>query len=1144
MEPRSVVFIRCDQSRGRSLFFKRYWRHNIYISTVPELISDPTDTSRKHNVIFKGASIPHLNEVLIARFALAPVFNAYIRDITVLELQIDQGTFTSKSSVLAFPNVLISQQEGDIALSCDCQSEPGRLCEHQALVLNAIIKRDEFRAFFDRELRFSRIRKIAADYGLDNESDPDAHFTVIFQHNQLLIQPRNRSLLAVTKESIGQLRSALIPAAEKIKDKQHVIVVIRQHRYYKYLNIELYTAALTIEGQPKNPLRLISPLEFVWETEDHEQLKFYTGVQKFQNRLDSKMTDADLTALKAIVKNPLGYHFYFLDGEKVIATTIRPVNIHNLQADLTLQVDQSGDFYELTLLHSLPPENRQPRFTYFVGSEDQLYLPPNLPALQLIALFAGKESIAVHVSKYKEFKAQLLNPLEDRLAINYRYVAHASPQQRQKQGFNQPLERIIYLSDFGAHVMLIPVMRYGEVEIAIRSKRQIYAEDSKGKAFLVERDEAAELDFTALLLKQHAYFDEQLENDLQYFYLNKKRFLDEDWFLRVFEEWRQQQITILGFNELEGNKLNPHKVKITINVLSGINWFNALVDVRFGRKRAALKQIYRAVKNKTKYVQLDDGTQGIMPADWLSKFEAYFNAGEIAGEGSLHIPKVNYTMINELFDGQQMDEQVKAELSVYKQSLAGEIQEVVIPEDLTGELRPYQHQGLSWLNHLDDLNFGGCLADDMGLGKSIQIIAFILLLRKKVSRNTNLLVVPTSLIFNWEHEIRKFAPSIRVLTIYGNERSRGIADFDHYEVILTSYGTLLADIGFLKDYPFNYVFLDESQQIKNPESQRYKAARLLQARNRIVITGTPIENNTFDLYGQLSFACPGLLGSKQYFKAIYSSPIDKFKSSKRAAELQQKVAPFILRRTKQQVAAELPEKTEMILYCKMGEEQRNIYEAYEKEFRDYISALNGDVLKKSSMHVLKGLTRLRQICNSALLIKGDKLPGQASAKLEILLQQLEEKSPQHKILVFSQFVGMLDLIQKELVGRSIGFSRLTGQTRNRERVVEEFQTQADKRVFLISLKAGGTGLNLTEADYVYLIDPWWNPAVENQAIDRSHRIGQDKPVIAIRLITPGTVEEKIQLLQDDKKILAGQLIPTEAGQLSSFSKADLLNLLS
>jgi superfamily II DNA or RNA helicase len=1103
---------------------------------VPQLISDPNDVSRNHNLVFKDVSISSLNEVLIARYASAPVFNADIRDITVLELEVDKGIFTNKRSVLAFPDVVISQQEDQIILSCDCQSETGRLCEHQALVLNAIIKRDDFRTFFDRELRSSKIRKMAADYGLDKETDLDAHFSVEYKNRQLFIQPRNNSLLAVTKESIEHLRATLIPAAEKIEDTQHVIVLIRQHRYYKYLNIELYTTGLTLDGKPKNPLRLISPLEFVWETEDHEQLKFFTGVQKFQNRLDSKMTEADVIALKAIVKNPLGYEFYFLDGDNVTAATVRPVSVNDLHADITLQVAQVGDFYELTLLHKLPFNNWQPRFTYFLSSEDQLYLPPNLPTLQLIALFAGKQSISVHVSKYNEFKAQLLNLLEDRLAINYRYIPLASPQQRQKQGFNEPAERIIYLSDFGAHVMLIPVMRYGEVEIAIRSKRQIYTEDSKGKAFLVERDKEGELAFTALLLKQHAYFEEQLENDLHYFYLHKKRFLQEDWFLQVFEDWQQQHITILGFNELEGNKLNPHKVKITINVLSGINWFNALVDVRFGRKRAALKQIYRAVKNKTKYVQLDGGTHGIIPADWLSKFEKYFNAGEIAGEGSLHIPKINYNTINELFDVQQLDEQVKTELNVYEKSLSGPIPEAAIPEDLCGELRPYQHEGLNWLNRLDDLNFGGCLADDMGLGKSIQIIAFILLLRKKVHQNTNLLVVPTSLIFNWEQEIEKFAPSIRVLTIYGNERNRSITDFDHYEVILTSYGTLLADIGFLKDYAFNYVFLDESQQIKNPESQRYKAVRLLQARNRIVIT--------FYLYGQLSFACPGLLGSKQYFKAVYSSPIDKFKSSKRAAELQQKVAPFILRRTKQQVAAELPEKTEMILYCRMGEEQRKIYDVYETEFRDYISALDGDVLKKSSMHVLKGLTQLRQICNSPLLIKGDKLPGQASAKLETLLLQLEEKSPQHKILVFSQFVGMLDLIQKELVSRSIGFSRLTGQTRNREQVVEGFQTQADKRVFLISLKAGGTGLNLTEADYVYLIDPWWNPAVENQAIDRSHRIGQNKPVIAIRLISPSTVEEKIQLLQDDKKIVAGQLIPTEASQLSSFSKTDLLSLLS
>jgi len=663
---------------------------------------------------------------------------------------------------------------------------------------------------------------------------------------------------------------------------------------------------------------------------------------------------------------------------------------------------------------------------------------------------------------------------------------------------------------------------------------------------LVKRNDVEEAAFKALLIAQHPYFEEQLTDDLHYFYLHKKRFLDEDWFLNVFDEWRREGITILGFNELEGNKLNPDKVKITIKVLSGLNWFNTVVNAKFGKKKATLKQIYRAVKNKTKYVQLDDGTMGILPVEWIEKFGDYFNSGEIADADTLQIPKVNFLTVEELFDEAMLDEKVKQEISIYHKKLAGfeSIKAVDLPAEFNGVLRPYQQQGLNWLNFLDDFNFGGCLADDMGLGKTVQVICFILSQRKKVKQNTNLVVVPTSLIYNWQQEIAKFAPSIKMKTIYGADRIKNNTDFDHYEVILTSYGTLLADIVFLKDHVFNYVFLDESQQIKNPESQRYKAVRLLNSRNKIVLTGTPIENNTFDIYGQLSFACPGLLGSKQFFKQLYSTPIDQFKSSKRAIELQEKIKPFILRRTKQQVAADLPEKTEMVVYCEMKAEQRAIYDAYEKEFREYISATTGDDLKKTPMNVLKGITRLRQVCDSPMLIKGEKMPGNASAKIDTLIEQIEGKKQQHKILVFSQFVAMLDLVKAELKNRNIGFTYLTGQTRNRQAVIEEFQNNAEIRVFLISLKAGGVGLNLTQADYVYLLDPWWNPAVENQAIDRCHRIGQDKNIVAVRLICPDTVEEKIMILQDSKRGLANDLIKTDASFLNSLSKTDLLGLVS
>ncbi|MGF7072943.1 DEAD/DEAH box helicase [Mucilaginibacter sp. 3215] len=1116
-----------------------------------------------HNIIIKGATITDFSESVIAAHAAVSIYfdKQSYRQILAKHLEINHGAFTNQSGTVAFPEVIITSHEGQLALSCGCHATGNKLCEHQAQVLSAITQRDEFRVFFDDELRHTKLKKAAVDYGLEEAPDLDKFFEVRSLSKNFEIVPRSAALTAITKESLANLQSVIVndvsePVEHPGEDTDKTTcIVLKQHKYYKYLFTELYTAQSTKDGKIKNPLVPIAPLDLIWETNDAQQLKFFTGVHKFQNHINTQITAADIAALKAIVKNPLAYSFYAHDNtisDKVTAGSINPVLVKNLKSDIELKVNTWDDFYEISgilnidgLLYNV--KDLDIRYTYFIGIGNALYLIESLQVLNIIDLLKKKQGrLQVHKSKFAELKSHLLNKLESKLRIDYTYIKPATREQIIKEGFDQPAEKIIYLSDFGAHVMIIPVLRYGEAEIPIRTQKQIYGTDEKGNQFLVKRRDDEEIAFAALLVKQHPYFNEQLDNGLDYFYLHKRHFLDEEWFLNVFDEWHNHNIEILGFNELEGNKLNPHKVKITINVVSGINWFNTVIDLKFGKKRASLKQVHQAVKNKSKYVRLDDGTRGILPTEWIEKFTDYFNSGEIADDDTLHTSKSNYTAIQQYYDEEMLDEEVRNELAIYSKKLTGTetIDEVPVPPGLNGTLRAYQRQGLNWLNFLDNLNFGGCLADDMGLGKSIQIIAFVLLQRSKTENNTNLIVVPTSLLFNWQQEVQKFAPSISIHTIYSAERLKHTKHLHQYEIVLTSYGTLLSDINFLKDFNFNYIFLDESQNIKNPESQRYKAVRLLKSRNKITITGTPIENNTFDLYGQLSFACPGLLGSKQYFKDIYTVPIDKFKGSKRAAELREKVRPFILRRTKQQVATELPEKTEMVLYCEMKQEQRHIYDSYEKEFREYISATTNEELKKSPMNVLKGLNKLRQICDSPMLIKGEKMPGDASAKLETLIEEIENKKHQHKILIFSQFVSMLDLIRKELISREIRFSYLTGQTRKREQVVNEFQNDPGIRVFLISLKAGGTGLNLTEADYVYLVDPWWNPAVENQAIDRCHRIGQDKKIVAVRLICPGTIEEKIMVMQQSKKDIANNLIKPDSAVTSSLSKDDLLDLLN
>lgn len=1011
----------------------------------------------------------------------------------------------------------------------------------------------------DKERYRQQLTKAAAAYGLEHERDPDRYFEVHYEEGEPVFTPALPGMVDVNgaaMESLAQdlLQLELETAAPDADGSESRLVVIRRHKYYRYLQTELYRAGRTKDGRLKNPLTPVQPLDQVWMGNDSGHVGFFTALAMFQRHRDGKRTTAELTALKSLVQNEPGYAFYLHDesvAEKVSANTLQPVTLATPGKGVKLVVNPKGPFYEISGYISLkgkdcPLHTLKVTFTYFLLLDDTLYLPDNLHVLAAADLFAGKRStLLVHAGKYRTFKQQFLDKLDHAVLVDYTYLKPGSRQQLKEGGFSEPPEKLIYLSDFGPHVMIIPVLRYGDAEVAIRTRKQVQGVDSKGKEFAVPRNELLEDGFIGLLLKQHPYFQEQLDNQLYYFYLHKHHFLNEDWFLPVLEAWREAGVTVMGFNELSGNKLNAHRVQVDIKVISGLNWFNVTHTVRFGRTKARLKQIQAALRNKRKYVQLDDGTVGILPVEWIEKFSRYFTAGEVTDDETVRLAKTNFDILEELYGQYMQDDEIRAEIQQYRCRLgdATVMPDVPVPAGLRGSLRPYQQQGLNWLSLLDELGFGGCLADDMGLGKTVQIIAFILSQRNKVPQNTNLVVVPASLIFNWQQELAVFAPSVRIYTLYGPEREPARVAFEAYEVVLTSYTTLLADIRFLKGFIFNYIFLDESQQIKNPVSQRYKAVQLLQSRNKIAITGTPFENNSFDLYGQLSVVCPGLLGDKRYFRDVYAKPIDQFGNKRRKEELQRRIRPFILRRTKQQVARELPERAEMMLYCEMGEQQRNIYDAYEKEFRDYISALSGDELDKSPMNVLRGLTRLRQICNSPALLPDGMLNTAVSAKLEMLKEQVADKAPHHKLLVFSQFVSMLSLVRKELDALGVSYVSLTGSTRNRGDVVRQFQEDPEVRVFLISLKAGGTGLNLTAADYVYLIDPWWNPAVENQAIDRAHRIGQDKKVVAVRLVTPHTIEEKIAVLQQRKSVLADSLVPADGPFFQSLSKEELLGLL-
>jgi non-specific serine/threonine protein kinase len=569
------------------------------------------------------------------------------------------------------------------------------------------------------------------------------------------------------------------------------------------------------------------------------------------------------------------------------------------------------------------------------------------------------------------------------------------------------------------------------------------------------------------------------------------------------------------------------------------------MEITFGNQIVSLNDIKKALVKKQNYVQLADGTIGMLPEEWLEKYASLFKFGQVKND-TVQVSKLHFSLIDDLYEHID-NEKVQQEIREKKMKLLAfkEIKDVQLPKNSSAQLRDYQLEGVKWLKFLEEFNWGGCLADDMGLGKTLQVLTFLQMRKETNPQSVHLVVVPTTLIFNWQAEVEKFAPELRIFVHRGIGRHKNTNAFSQHDIILTTYGTLRSDIEHLKDFQFDYVVLDESQAIKNPNALTSKAVKLLLAFNRIVMTGTPVENNTFDLYSQMDFANPGLLGAQDFFRTEFATPIDKYRDEYAATMLRKLIHPFILKRTKDEVAKDLPDKTEMTLFCEMGKKQRKVYETYREVYRQKIAdKMAADGKEKAAFLILEGLLKLRQICDSPALLSDDADYGDDSAKLDEIIREIEENAGHHKILIFSQFLKMLDLIKTHLEKVGIPYEYLDGSTQDRALRVRRFQDNEHCRVFLMSLKAGGVGINLTEADYVYLIDPWWNPAVEQQAIDRAHRIGQTKKVFAYKMICKDTIEEKILLLQDKKKGIAKELISTEQGFIKKLTKEDVIGLFS
>ncbi|WP_462325583.1 SNF2-related protein [Desulfoplanes sp.] len=587
----------------------------------------------------------------------------------------------------------------------------------------------------------------------------------------------------------------------------------------------------------------------------------------------------------------------------------------------------------------------------------------------------------------------------------------------------------------------------------------------------------------------------------------------------------------------------------TLKVTSGINWFDLDGDVDFGGIVVPLPKVIRAYLKGMKEFDLSDGSKGLLPEAWLDQFAPYLQAGvDKAGRGDdkeLRFHSSQALVIDALLDSRaevDVDERfqhVRDGLARFKG-----IAPLDPPDSFCGKLRQYQCESLGWLEFLNGFHFGGVLADDMGLGKTVQVLAWLDHLKGRGKAGTNLVVMPTSLLYNWQSESRRFTPELSVLVHAGTARTSDRSELVQFDLVLTTYGILRNDIELLQSVAFAYIILDESQMIKNSEALTAKAARALDGSHRLCLTGTPLENNVGELWSQMEFLNPGMLGSPTHFDKRFAKPISQGDDTSGKA-LANMIRPFILRRTKEEVATDLPDKTEETILCAMSDDQVKVYDQVKNHYRSEILAqVDNKGLGRSKIKILEGLLRLRQAaCHPGLLQENDDLTG----KLQTLMNMLNKIVPSgHKGIVFSQFTQFLSIIRKALEDANIPYEYLDGRTRpvTRKRRIASFQTDPAIPVFLVSLKAGGVGLNLTAADYVFLMDPWWNPAVEMQAVDRVHRIGQEKPVFTYRLISEGTVEEKVVALQEKKRELVHSIMQGSKAMLREITREDIEKLFS
>ena len=1092
----------------------------------------------------------------------------------------------------SYPLVIQKNEERNFDTSCTCAETSHPLCEHKTLLFLQLL--NAYGAnYFDSIRNWDKEKnKLLQIYGYSLNDDLTGKFEFSYKEGKpflKLLDPTIKRVESIPTETPKTapppfinhqtLQRINVTSTHEVKEKNQKklgFVINFNAKNYPGFVVDAVQGDADEEGKKYvNKVEALDLSKFV-NTElfsEGDKLFFQqirklqaTEINKYLNRNspfsgiwdniiqnegedlpeDTKALIAEFLhpKLKKIFEEETDNHFIFQlpKTKKFVTSNLKDIELSNHFISPVFKVMAENGQLELVCMvkignKNIPFHKNECESMLVFLYDDVLYTWKKTEDIIQAEKFLHQGSIKLTKSDWLQTMHQIILPLTKEYSVEF----DKSLVKEIKGGVP---EIKIQLIERGDYLVFQPIFGYNGIDTKPTDRDTITLPDGD-KILVVQRNKAAENNFIKSLENLHSMF--VLQSETNSLVLKGIEVLRNNWFFLFVDAMKEKKIPVFGFESLRSFRFNTARPNTHIHVSSGMDWFDAKIEIEFGEQRVGISDIKKALASKQSFVQLADGTLGILPDEWLKRYSLLFKVGEGKND-KLRLSRYHMSVIDELYENRNETEISFALDEKFEKIRAFKnIPELPVPDTLEAVLRPYQIAGFQWLSYLSEVGWGGILADDMGLGKTVQALTMLEQYKKTNGELKAIVICPTTLIYNWQNEVKKFTPGLTYHIHHGNARLRNELELTKHNIIITTYGTLRSDITLFLKILFDYVVLDESQAIKNPSSKVTKAATLLTAKNRLCMSGTPLQNNTFDIFAQMNFLNPGLLGSMEFFRNEFATPIDKFGEPEQKEHLRKLLYPFILRRTKEQVAKDLPEKTETILFCEMESEQRTIYDAYRNSYRDKIlGTIDEQGIEKSQLTILQGLMKLRQICDSPSILNEEEKYPNHSIKLDELAREIAENIGHHKALIFSQFLGMLSLIKEKLKEQNIPFEYFDGSTSaiDREKAIQNFQNNDECRVFLISLKAGGVGLNLTAADYVYIVDPWWNPAVEQQAIDRTHRIGQTKNIFAYRMICLDTIEDKILQLQEKKKILAKELISDETSFVKALTKSDVEYLFS